>query len=88
MTTFNELLPVAQTIVLLAGGIWAVSDIKGTTRVLSEAIDNLAERIDELKRWVNSMQDRTNEHSERIAKLEAVQMNGQQQRRRQNNGQN
>ena len=86
MTTFNELLPVIQTAVLLGGGIWAVSDIKGTTRVLSEAIDNLAERIDELKRWVHSMQDRTNEHSERIAKLEANQLNGQGQKRRQSNG--
>jgi len=77
---FAEFLPIGQTLVLLGGGIWAVSDIKGTTRVLSEAISNLAQRIDELKEWISSVQDRTNEHSERIAKLEANTLNGHRRR--------
>lgn len=80
MNEISNLWPVIQTVVLVGGGIWAVADIKGTTRVLSETINNLAERIDELKEWVGGVQTRTNENSERIAKLEASTLNGHRRR--------
>lgn len=80
MSNFPELWPFIQTVVIFGGGVWAVADIKGTTRVLSHAIDNLSGRIDDLKEWMGSIQEKHNDHSERIAKLEADQLNGHRRR--------
>lgn len=73
---FSEFVPLGQTIVLIGGGVWAVANIKAMTTSAAEKIVALKDVIDDLKGWIIKVEDRTNEHAEKIARLEAHNDNG------------
>lgn len=68
---FAEIVPIGQTAVILGGGVWAIANIKAMTFNAAERINDLKEVLEDLKEWIVKVESRTNEHSERISRLEA-----------------
>jgi len=60
-----------EVALLIVAGVWVVSKIRGTTQVLGSEIGNLRDSIDLLRSEFRSINDRQNEHAERIARIEA-----------------
>lgn len=60
-----------EAAVILGGVVWAVAEIRGTTRELRQSIDNLSEHINKLDTTLNEVEKRGHDHETRIRLLEA-----------------
>jgi hypothetical protein len=61
----------ALTIVtVVAGAVWAVSEIKGTTTALRATIDHLASVIADVKSWLGAVATTQAKHGERLVRIE------------------
>lgn len=55
----------------IIAGVWVVAKISGTTSLLTQSITSLKESIEHLRNWVECVDDRTDQHTEKIARMEA-----------------
>ena len=71
----TEVLVVAALIVSVASivgtGVWAVSSIKGDTKLLRQSIDHLAEEVAALGIENKALDERSDDHEGRLIRLEA-----------------
>lgn len=65
VTLFLDLLIVA------VGGVWVVSNIKAATERLSATIDHLSSNVTRQQSWLDTLEDKVQNHGERIAVIEA-----------------
>jgi hypothetical protein len=66
-----DLSTVLEAAVVLAGIVWAVAEIRGTTRELRLSIDNLSGHINQLDNTLSEVEKRGHEHETRLRLLEA-----------------
>ena len=59
-----------EVLTLAVGAVWAVTRIKATTEVLSETMRNLRASIENLDLLVERLDDKVDNHGERLAVLE------------------
>lgn len=61
---------VVQILGVVVAGVWVVAKIGGATAMLRQAIGALKESIDHLRSWLQIVDERTDGHAERIARME------------------
>ncbi len=57
-------------LIVVAGGVWIVARISGTTDKLGASIDYLGETVSGLKTWLEKVDDKHDDTVERLARVE------------------
>lgn len=60
-----------NTVVIIISGVWMVAKIKGSTDLLSQAIEHLRGAVETVTGTVKEIDNRTDNHEVRISKLES-----------------
>jgi len=72
MFNWSDVVGLAQIVGMIVGLVWAISKIQTTTAVLTQTIGSLDRTITKLEKAIERVEDKLNEHGERIAALEKV----------------
>ena len=61
---------ILNTLAMVAGAVWVVAAVKGSTGELGVSISHLSESIDKLHDWLSEVDKEQHAHGERLARLE------------------
>lgn len=59
-----------NVLTVVVGAVWIASKIQGTTERLAVSIDHLAINLDRQQNWLNVLEDKVQNHGERLAVVE------------------
>jgi len=63
---------VVQLIGIIVAGVWIVGKIQGATDKLAVSIEHLANNVESQKQWLENVDNKVDNHGERLAVVEVI----------------